>query len=1377
MPTSTQDPRKKVKLKRVVCSVFWNKESSYPLSRRNHSGKLLFTQVTMKEPLDGGCDAAVTLQQVHLGRIKEEPDSAQEYGQAQQPKTEESDLKISSVFSVTASLLAQQLSTGFQLSVPSHDPNISLSSVPAAAAQALCCGCKKTFYKGQTAYHKTGSAQLFCSIQCIGRYSSAVCQQLPPRRTCTNCSKDILNPEDVITMKFENSSPSKDFCSKSCLSSHKLKKKPVVTIYTNGISTKCSMCQKNADIRFEVKYKNVVHALCSDACFSKFHTTNNLTMKCCEHCGSYCYSTFGHSQTQKVFSSSVTAYKQNSAHKPPYAMGKSLRPSTEVIETTNYSGKTELFCSVNCLSAYRVKNVTSSGLQVLCHSCKTSAIPQYHVAMSNGTIYSFCSSSCVVSFQNIFNKPKETNSSAFPSHGQVVASSPLGSAVLAGKGDKACDNAPCSFSTPVTDPAAVALHTLTEQSQQMTLAHTLIKLKCQQCNHLFAAKPELLFYKGRMLLFCGKTCSDEYKRENKVMALCDYCKLPKIIKETVRFSGVDKPFCSEVCKFLFARDFGERWGNYYCKMCSYCSQTSANVVENRLEGKLEVFCCEECLTRFTVLFYQMAKCDGCKRQGKLSESIKWRGNIKHFCNLFCVLKFCHQYSMNDSLPQKRVLLPKPAPEIIPKAQTLMALPSARTASTPVITSVVSLAKLPAAQPTGDTNSVLKGIAPKEAAKIMEDNAQAAPVKFQASQPLKLLKNKGVLCKPVTQNKATSCKPCMQHIGCQTDLPGCSANCDAEPTSPPAKKKRAGFFQTYHMEYLQFGFIICPGSIESSPRPQCVICGEILPSESMTPASLSHHLKTKHSELENKPVEFFEQKSVEVQCENSSLKKCLLVEKSLVKASYLIAFQIAARKKPFAIAEELIKPYLVEMCSEVLGSSAGDKMKTIPLSNNTIGCRIDRLSADIEDQLIQKVRESKWFALQIDESSEISTLTLLLCYIRFIDYDCSDIKEELLFCIEMPSQVTDFEIFELINKYIDSKSLNWNHCVGFCTDGAASLTGRWSRLRSKIQEIAKNTVTFTHCFIHREHLAGKNLSPCLHEILLQSAQIISFVKSNASNSRMLTILCEEMGSEHVNLPLNAEVRWLSRGRILTRLFELRHEIEIFLNQKHSDLARYFHNDEWVAKLAYLADIFSLINKLNSSLQGTMTTFFSLYSKIDVFKTKLKMWLKRTQKNDYDMFPSFSEFSSSSDLNVKNITSVIFEHLEGLSQMFHYCYPAEDDLRSGNLWVISPFADHQNNNLSHSEEEKLVELSSELELQSAFKSMSVTQFWIHAKTSYPELHEKAMKVLLPFSTVYLCDAAFSALTESKQRNLLIFGPALRLAVTSLIPRIEKLVKEKE
>lgn len=40
-----------------------------------------------------------------------------------------------------------------------------------------------------------------------------------------------------------------------------------------------------------------------------------------------------------------------------------------------------------------------TGVQIQCNSCKTMAIPQYHLAMSDGSIRNFCSYNCVVSFQ------------------------------------------------------------------------------------------------------------------------------------------------------------------------------------------------------------------------------------------------------------------------------------------------------------------------------------------------------------------------------------------------------------------------------------------------------------------------------------------------------------------------------------------------------------------------------------------------------------------------------------------------------------------------------------------------------------------------------------------------------------------------------------------------------------------------------------------------------------------------------------------------------------------------------------------------------------------------------------------------------------------
>ncbi|XP_027575093.1 zinc finger MYM-type protein 4 isoform X3 [Pipra filicauda] len=698
------------------------RESSYLFSSKESIGQELGNSFARnirikEEPLDDEYDKAMAPQQGLLDKIKDEPGNSEEYGQ--QPKSQEGELKISAVFSVSGNPVAPQLSSGFQPAVASSGMSKMLPSVPSTAVRVSCSGCKKVLQKGQTAYQRKGSTQLFCSTLCLTGYTTPVSR--PPastKKTCSSCSKEILNPKDVITAQFDNTDSSKDFCSQSCLSTYELKRKPIVTIHTNSISSKCSMCQKNAVIRHEVNYQNVVHKLCSDACFSQFRSANNLTMNCCEYCGGYCYSGSGQchilqieGQSKKFCSSiCVTAYKQKSAKITPCTLCKSLRSSAEMVESTNNVGKTELFCSVNCLSAYRVKIVSSAGVQVQCNSCKTSANPQYHLAMSDGSIRNFCSYNCVVAFQNLFNKPSGLKSSVVPlSQGQVIVSIPSGTVVSAAGTTSTVS--PSSTSTS----AAAGLQRLAAQCQQVTFTRPFVKLKCQHCSRSFTTKPELLDYKGKMFLFCGKTCCDEYKKKNSVMALCEYCRFEKIIKETVRFSGTDKTFCSEVCKLLYKHDLSKRWGNH-CKMCSYCLQTAPKLVQNHFAGKTEEFCSEECMSKFTVLFYQMAKCDGCKKQGKLGESIKWQGEMKHFCNLPCILLFCKQQSVPDPPPPNNT-----------------------------------------------------GAVPTVTAKIIGDaSTQTDALKLPSSKPPRLLKNKALLCKPITQTKATSCKPHTQNKECQTE---------------------------------------------------------------------------------------------------------------------------------------------------------------------------------------------------------------------------------------------------------------------------------------------------------------------------------------------------------------------------------------------------------------------------------------------------------------------------------------------------------------------------------------------------------------------------------------------------------------------------------
>ena len=84
----------------------------------------------------------------------------------------------------------------------------------------------------------------------------------------------------------------------------------------------------------------------------------------------------------------------------------------------------------------------------------------------------------------------------------------------------------------------------------------------------------------------------------------------------------------------------------------------------------------------------------------------------------------------------------------------------------------------------------------------------------------------------------------------------------------------------------------------------------------------------------------------------------------------------------------------------------------------------------------------------------------------------------------------------------------------------------------------------------------------------------------------------MGSIHVNLLLHTAVRCLSRGKVFVRVFEMRQEIYIFLNEQKHESASNFISAPWLCRLAYLADIFSQINHLNLIMQGSILFFLSI-----------------------------------------------------------------------------------------------------------------------------------------------------------------------------------------
>ncbi|XP_068225354.1 protein FAM200C-like [Palaemon carinicauda] len=199
----------------------------------------------------------------------------------------------------------------------------------------------------------------------------------------------------------------------------------------------------------------------------------------------------------------------------------------------------------------------------------------------------------------------------------------------------------------------------------------------------------------------------------------------------------------------------------------------------------------------------------------------------------------------------------------------------------------------------------------------------------------------------------------------------------------------------------------------------------------------------------------------------------------------------------------------------------------------------------------------------------------------LEQDVADIKASpVKIRIQVDESTDVFNCCQLLAvvRYVNEKRIG-----SICTDGAPAMLGYRSGFAALMRKEIPN-LKVTHCFFHRHYLAAKTLSPDLKKTLDVCVKAVNLIRSRALNHRLFPSLCEEVGQEHTVLLYHTEVRWLSRGLVLSRVFELRGELHHFFHEWVQELAIHFNDPSFVQMLAYLVDVFSALNGFNLSLQG-------------------------------------------------------------------------------------------------------------------------------------------------------------------------------------------------
>ena len=346
----------------------------------------------------------------------------------------------------------------------------------------------------------------------------------------------------------------------------------------------------------------------------------------------------------------------------------------------------------------------------------------------------------------------------------------------------------------------------------------------------------------------------------------------------------------------------------------------------------------------------------------------------------------------------------------------------------------------------------------------------------------------------------------------------------------------------------------------------------------------------------------------------------------------------------------------------------------------------------------------------------------------------------------------------------------------CTDGAPAMLGSRSGfvalMKKEIPEVEA-----THCILHRQALVSKTLPCTLKNVMDSCVKIVNYIRGRALNRRLFKAFCSDLDDDASVLLFHTDVRWLSRDRVLTRFFERRMEIEQFLREQKSSLVRTSEFPNFALVLAYLADVFQHLNDLNLSIQGKNVNIVTACGLLRAFRQKPLMWSRRIKQKNFASFSLlYKVVPESSNLDLEeNVKAEVSQHLEALRESFDG-YFSPGDLEEPETWIVNPFAFKLEKMGDEDEgKEHLIEMQASQSMKLLYESSSLETFWCSVQTGYPALAKRALQVLFPFATTWLCESGFSSLIylKNKYRNTLDPENDLRIVLSHKVPRFEQII----
>ena len=531
------------------------------------------------------------------------------------------------------------------------------------------------------------------------------------------------------------------------------------------------------------------------------------------------------------------------------------------------------------------------------------------------------------------------------------------------------------------------------------------------------------------------------------------------------------------------------------------------------------------------------------------------------------------------------------------------------------------------------------------------------------------------------------------------------------------------------------------------RASCIICHENV--AVMKEYNIRRHYETKHLSTHSKYVgklrtEKFESMKHGLESQRNLFTKQIAENESITRASYKIVNRMVERGKPFTDGK-LIKECIIEAVNDLCPEKAS-LFENISLSASTVVRRTEELGENIQSQIHEKAKDFLWYSLAMDESTDLSSTSQLLVFIRGVNCNF-EITEELASVCSMHERTTGEDIFMEVQKTLQSYHLQWNQLRCVTVDGGKNMAGKKKgligQIQAKLGDLLLPRALSIHCIIHQQSLCGKHLD--ISCVLKPVTSVVNFIRNHGLNHRLFQAFLEEIDSDFCDLPYYTAVRWLSCGKVLLRFYNLRREIDLFLTEQNR-ADPLFSDPSWLSKLSFLVDITSHMNELNLKLQGKENLICELYRNITAFRRKLSLFEAQLEGGNFSHFQCFQEFCTENagrDVNLEFQKKIIQDLQMHFSERFSDLDQIENDIRL----FENPFGCNLENTPTELQLE-LIDLQVNTLLKEKHREGKLIEFYrCLPDDDFSKLKKFAAGMASVFGTTYVCEQTFSRMNYVK------------------------------